>query len=55
MSDVFAELVGQDAPTATLRRAAAAAARIVSGQPHRRRRRSCPNRVRPAWRNRRAR
>ncbi|GGN47114.1 DNA polymerase III subunit delta' [Actinoplanes campanulatus] len=31
--DVFSELVGQDEPVVTLRRAAAAAARIVAGEP----------------------
>lgn len=33
VSDVFAELVGQDEPVETLRRAAAAAARVVAGEP----------------------
>ncbi|MGK5680391.1 DNA polymerase III subunit delta' [Actinoplanes sp. URMC 104] len=32
MSDVFADLVGQDEPVATLRQAAAAAARVVAGE-----------------------
>ncbi|MDY7087078.1 MAG: DNA polymerase III subunit delta' [Actinomycetota bacterium] len=32
MSDVFADLVGQDEPVATLRQAAAAAARVVTGE-----------------------
>jgi DNA polymerase-3 subunit delta' len=32
MSDVFADLVGQDEPVETLRRAAAAAARVVAGE-----------------------